>query len=200
LLESFQTVVASKIHRFSTELQEFQKRGSVNKEQIFNTITKPDQQIIIIIHALFHFLDSITRDIEFRVRLAEINNKKPTKWFAYAPEYPPPQINIESLQHPDSTISVCLKSGKMEIVESIAEEIKRPKRRCVEIDGRQGSILCYPVFQQANGIHPYVISIYASRDGFFMEKKRDLYNLILNQFALRIQLEHNLILLKELPT
>lgn len=205
LLESFQKVVSSKIHRFSTELQELQKRkieknDSINTEQVFNTITKPDQQIIIIIHTLFYFLDSITRDIEFRVRLAEINNNKPIKWFTHAPEYPHPQTNIESLQHPDSTISTCLKSGKMEIIESIAEEIKRPKRRCVEIDGRQGSILCYPIFQQANRSYPYVISIYASRDGYFMEKKRDLYSLILDQFALRIQLEHNLLLLKELPT
>lgn len=198
LLESFQEIVASKTHRFSTELQEFRKKNQTNKEQIFNTITKPDQQIIIIVHTLYYFLDSVTKDIEFRVRLAEIGNGKATKWFTYAPEYPSPQTGIEALQHPDSTISVCLKSGRMEIIESIVEETKKPKRRCVEIDGRQGSILCYPVFQQANGSHPYVISIYANRDGYFREKKRDLYNLILNQFALRIQLEHNLILLKEL--
>lgn len=198
LLESFERIVAEKAHRFTAELNDFRKKNSITTEQVFNTITKPDQQIIFIIYTLFAFLKCIDKNADFRVRLVEIKDNRPAGWFAFAPEHPYPQTDIEDLQHPDSTISACLKTRRMEIVESISAEVKKNNRKCVVTDDRNGSILCYPIYQAATKSWPYVISLYVDKEGFFKKSHKDFYRLILDQFALRIQLEHSLLQMKEI--
>ncbi|WP_237059394.1 hypothetical protein [Microbulbifer sediminum] len=200
LIETFGRIVSAKLTRFSDTLSGYSKKGQVpSASEIFNSITKPEQQILFTINALQVFLESITKNVNIDVRLVEVKNKLPTVWYAHAPEERPPETDIEDLQHPDSALMNCVKSSKMIVVPDIKKEAANPgKRKYVLMEEESGgSAICLPVYHPASKTYPFVITIRADKPNLFSPKRKNFYRWLLSQFAQRIQLEYSLVLLKE---
>jgi hypothetical protein len=201
LKESLEKIVQFKTDRFETESGNFIK-GTFSSADVFKAITKPDQQIAHIAHALHGFLEAITKDIEFKIRIIQTDsNEIPFAWYTYAPSNLPPNTEISVLKHHDSSVSACLRSKKIFIVEDIKEAANKSGGREYVLSHSDpadevGSLICYPIYQKQIKCYPLVLAISANKP-YFKRNKKLLYKWILDQFALRIQLEYSLVLLKE---
>jgi hypothetical protein len=201
LKEALEKIVQFKAERFETESGHL-LTNKTNPADVFKAITKPDQQIAHIAHALYGFLDAITKDIEFKVRIIQTDNKgSPVAWYTYAPSNRPPNTDIAVLRQHDSSISTCLRNKKIFIVEDIKEAANKPGGReyvmaHTDPTDEVGSLICYPIYQKQIKCYPLVLLVSANKP-YFKKNKKDLYRWILDQFALRIQLEYSLVLLKE---
>lgn len=202
LKEAFEKIVEFKARRFETECAQVANTPQPpSPEAIFKNITKPDQQIIYVAYALHSFLEAITDNIEFKVRIIRVENDVPSAWYTYAPDNNPPKTNIAVVQDPDSAVSHCLRKKSLFVVQNIKDAANNP-------DGREyvmshsdpteeiGSLICYPVYHKASKCYPFVITISADKP-YFQKSRRTFYKWVFDQFALRIQLEHSLMLLKE---
>jgi hypothetical protein len=201
LKEALEKIVQFKAERFENESSHL-LTGKTNPADVFKAITKPDQQIAHIAHALYGFLDAITKDIEFKVRIIQTDNKgNPAAWYTYAPSNRPPNTDVAVLQQHDSSVSTCLRNKKIFIVEDIKGAASKPGGReyvMAHSDPADevGSLICYPIYQKQIKCYPLVLLVSANKP-FFKKNRKDLYRWILDQFALRIQLEYSLVLLKE---
>lgn len=202
LKEAFEKIVEFKARRFETECAELANTAQPpSPETIFQNITKPDQQIIYVAYALHSFLEAITDNIEFKVRIIRVENDVPSAWYTFAPDNNPPKTNITVVQDQDSAVSHCLRKKGLFVVPDIKVAAHNP-------DGREyvmshsdpteevGSLICYPIYHKASKCYPFVITISANTP-YFQKSRRAFYKWVLDQFALRIQLEHSLMLLKE---
>ncbi|MDZ4201924.1 MAG: hypothetical protein U1C96_07250 [Gallionella sp.] len=201
LKEALEKIVQFKADRFETESNGLLSNSST-PEAIFKAITKPDQQIAHIAYALHGFLEAITEDIEFKVRIIQADNRgKPIAWYTYAPSNLPPNTEISVLQHHDSSVSTCLRNKKIFIVENIKEAANKSGGREYVMshsdpEDEVGSLICYPIFQKQIKCYPLVLAVSANKP-YFKRSKKLIYKWILDQFVLRIQLEYSLVLLKE---
>lgn len=200
LKECLEQVVISKADRFNTEVSKC-KDKPLEDGEIFNAITNPKQQLIALTYALYEFLNGIADDIDFKVRIVQINDNTPVGWISHAPQHKPPHTDISVLQRADSAVNACLNSRSLEVIDDIEKEASKPRdSRYVmghtNVDDEKGSLLCYPVAHSTTDCYPYVITVSADKP-YFREKEKELYRWILDQFALRIRLEHSLLILKE---
>ena len=65
------------------------------------------------------------------------------------------------------------------------------------VDGEDGSQLCYPIIHPATGKVVYVITVAGDKKLCLAEKYLPLYTWLIDHFAMRISLEHSLLLIKE---
>lgn len=201
LKESLEKIVQYKAQRFESECARINPNGQLTEASVFQAITRPDQQIIFIAHALNGFLEAITKDIDFKVRLIKIENHLPVGWYTYAPDNEPPKTEITVLQNQDSSVSICLRKKSLFVVEDIeAAAVKQGGREYVmshqDPSDEIGSLVCYPVYHKQTRCYPFILAVSANKP-FFMNHKKELYKWIFDQFALRLQLEYSLLVLKE---
>jgi hypothetical protein len=201
LLESFEQPLLYKNQRFSDELAGAIKKNITDKSLIFESITKPEQQIVSIIHSLQAFVETITPGTDIDVRLVKVSSdhKNPEDWYAYAPHNRAPETAIEELMHPNSTLCACIKSKNMIVIPDIVKESGKTmgaKYHMVKEDD-SGALICYPVYHAATKTYPFVITVRSKKPGVFQPKNKGLYRWILDQFVTRIQLEYSLVLLKD---
>ncbi|WP_339858901.1 hypothetical protein [Pseudohongiella acticola] len=200
LLESLNSIVRAKADRFGSEYERLRKEDRLDdKSEVFSTITKPDQQIFCIVASIWAFLEAITEEIEFEVRLVEVSNSKPIDWVAFAPADDPPAKKPDFLDVPTSALSNCIKKNKIIIVSDVAKEASKRtgQQYYMTHEGDQGAILCYPIYNKPSKSFPYVLCIKANKVNYFVEKRLDYYKWLLEHFSERISVEHNLRLLKE---
>ena len=201
LKEALEKIVQFKADRFEVESGNLLKT-TTSSADVFKAITKPDQQIAHIAYALCGFLEAITKDIEFKVRLIQVDSDgNPIAWYTYAPSNLPPNTEISVLQHHDSSVSRCLRNKKIFIVENIKEAANKSGEREYVMshsdpEDEIGSLICFPIYQKQIKCYPLVLAISANKP-YFKNQKKPLYKWILDQFTLRIQLEYSLVLLKE---
>jgi hypothetical protein len=89
----------------------------------------------------------------------------------------------------------------MVIVPDNAKEARKGRKAAFVITDPEraddeGAMICYPVSHGALGT-PYVLTVSASEAGHFKKEHRKLYEAVLYRFAIRICLEHSLMLMKE---
>ncbi|MBW3165517.1 hypothetical protein [Ferrimonas balearica] len=171
---------------------------------VFREITQPESQIPLLIHGIHTVFESvISEEVTWRIGLLKIEGGKPIDWYAFFPGESPPRTSPRALGAPSSTVSKCIETKAMVIVEDIQQELgKRNKQSRRFVKGNtqpndQGSQLCYPIIHSATGEVEYVITIAGDRARCMLERYRTIFDYVLQRFALRLSIEHALLIMKE---
>lgn len=211
LFEVLEKIVAAKAKRFGACAKDlYGEDHSGDVGDTFSTITQPEQQIALLANGLHAFFDAIDKDgVSFKVTIAVIaaNGRKggmpdykPVDWLYFYPDSSPPRTTIEELQSPDSAISRCLAKKKIIIVESFEKEAAKGSDRQfvprLADEDEEGSLICYPLIHHYTSDIPYVVTVVADKAGYFDSKKKKLYEWIFQHFAVRVCLEHSLVVIK----
>lgn len=205
ILNSLNVVVSSKNERFLKATKEALKEGWA-PERVFEEITKPDQQIALLICSIQGIFETIfEQKVEIRVGLMELENKKPADWFVFAPYASPPRTSSAVLKSPSSTIMCAIKSGGLVVIEDMVAEFKKKsksERKCVKgsvSDKENGSLIAMPIYCPNTKDPIYVLSIKANKPKAFIEADKERYKWIFeNIFFTRILLEHHVMLMKQI--
>lgn len=202
IVSAVDSVVDSKNHRFL----EATKRAIKEKwdaRRTFAEITKPEQQIALLIYAIQGVFEFIyNQEIQIKVGLMEIVDGKPTEWFAFAPKDLPPRTGPQDLSTKSSAIMRALESGGLIIVENMKKELEqnnKADRKCVKGrgDGANGSLIAIPIYCPNTRQAIYVLSIKADVENTFLQGEVERYRWILQTiFFKRIILEHHLLLMR----
>lgn len=203
ILNAIEIAVNAKSIRMATGARGALGKGSICPKETFRDITLPGQQMSLLttgIHAVFERLSGET--IDFKVGLLKVENGKPTEWLAFHPQAIAPSMTAEELTHRTSTVSCCLRSKKIVIVDDIEKELrkKEDKRRYVASSAEakeKGSQLCFPVTHPATGKIQLVITIAGDKANSLIERHSDLYEWVLKHFVVRLSLEQSLLIMKE---
>lgn len=203
LIGAVDEVVASKALRFRNA----QTDRSITKENAFEVITQPRKQIEELVRGICGFFNATRSESQkhslIRVTLAVVQDKKINSLPIWFPLDEPPHADLPKLNNARSTFSIALKEKRMVIISDIAKELaKRGKESKRFVDtGNQadnvGSLICYPVKCRVSADIPYLIAIHCDVPGYFKAEFRDLYEHGLERFVTRIDVEHNLLVLKE---
>ncbi|MFT5721858.1 MAG: hypothetical protein ACI9W6_002176 [Motiliproteus sp.] len=204
IMKAIDIVVGDKTKRMSHEAKSVLKFSNVCGRQTFMKITRPDQQIPLLIsgiRSVFEYMDDAKT--LFRVGLLKIENNKPVDWYSFDPVSHPPRTQAAALKAPTSTVSQCIKARSIVVINDVQKElVKKTKKERRFMKGNlqeseEGSQLCYPLIHPATGKVEYVITIAGNRAECLTEKHSELYAWIINHFAVRVSLEHSLLIMKE---
>jgi hypothetical protein len=203
LITALDHIVGIKNIRFGTHAS---AASELTKESVFCRITEPSKQIWEIVRSICEFFNATQTEKRrslIRVTLAVIQDKKIVSLPAFFPSDHPIKASVSILNHPKSTFLIAARTRKMVIIENIQKELKKPKvtRRFVDTENEEdnkGYMICYPVYYY-NGSEniPYVISIHSDEPDYFKNEFKDLYEHSLHRFALRLSVEHSLLILRE---
>lgn len=204
LIKALDIVVGDKTKRLSNEAKSAIKAEKVCGRKTFLQITRPDQQIPLLISGLRSVFEYMSGpNTAFRVGLLKIEKNRPVDWISFDPASMPPRTSAESLQAPTSTVSQCIKARSIVVIDNVQKEIsKKSKNERRFMKGNlqhteNGSQLCYPLIHPATGEIEYVVTIAGNRASCLVEKHAELYAWVIEHFAVRICLEHSLLMMKE---
>ncbi|MGE6474897.1 hypothetical protein [Psychrobacter sp. NPDC078631] len=203
LLAALERPVNKKRERFAKEVDNFvrSKTTKYTTNNVFKAITKPENQSELILEALELFFKHTYEDIEFKIGLMNIKNNSVDTWKYFLPLNRPPRTSLDQLRLPESTISRCIKSMQIEIVQDVRKEISRQKQGVNEAtcyvkgatsETEDWSQLCYPLISVTTKEVIYVITIAASQKNFFKNNEKKHFEWVLERFAIRLALEHSL--------
>jgi hypothetical protein len=204
IMKSIDIVVGDKAKRMGREAKLVLNASNVCGRKTFMQVTRPDQQIPLLIsgiRSVFEYMDDAKTT--FRVGLLKIENNKPVDWSSFDPVSQPPRTQATALKAPTSTVSQCIKSRSIIVVDDIQKELNKKtkqERKFVKgntQDSDQGSQLCYPLIHPATGQIEYVFTIAGNRSNSLIIKHAELYAWIINHFAVRISMEHSLLIMKD---
>lgn len=204
ILEALDIVVGDKAKRMGMEAKRLSQVAGVCGVKTFRQVTRPDQQIPLLIRGIrgvFEFMD--TEKTIFRVGLLRIEEGKPVDWYSFDPASHPPRTQAIALKAPTSTVSQCIKSRSIVVVDDIQKELSKKtkkQRRFVRgntQDDDQGSQLCYPLIHPATGKVEYVVTIAGNRTNCLVARHSELYAWVISHFAVRLSVEHSLLMMKE---
>lgn len=200
LVAAMDGVVGAKQKRFAGHVGNV---GALTKETAFCAITQPEIQISEILRGicdLFNAARTSKRDQLIRVTFAEIEGGKIQSIPIFYPQDEPVTSSIQALNDSSSAILTAVRTKRMVVIDSIAAELKKGRgRRFVDTgnaDDNVGSLICYPVITPTREV-PFVISIHCDEDRYFKNEFAELYEHTLKRFALRLNLEYSLLLIKE---
>ena len=201
LITSLDQIVGTKYVRFAAHASNM---GNLTCDNAFRTITEPDKQIAEIVKEVCSFFNATRTEKSkslIRVTLAVIQDGRIANLPVYYPSDEPIKSTITSLNSPESAFLTAVKTKKMVLIPDIKKELSKSKdkRKFAETENEEdnsGSIICYPIRNGNMGI-PYVISVHCEQSGYFKNEFKDLYEHSLQRFALRLNVEHNLYVMKE---
>lgn len=204
VLSAVGMVIGDKLDRFAAEVKRQQLIGPrTSGADIFHRITQPDAQVRALVngvHAIFSALDTSTR---FRVGLLHIINDRPVRWDQYFPAGRVARTTPEDLSVPSSTVMRCIHRKRTVVVDDIQRELGKKKKedrsyvKCNTDENEEGCQLCYPIFDKPTAQVRFVLTIAGSRKEALCDRLTPIYDWILEQFSMRIQLEACLSTLKE---
>ena len=194
-------VVGCKLERFEKHANGGAK---ITRDNVFATITQPSLQIAEITRGVAEYFNACRpakkRQHLIRVLLAEIQNGKISEFVVSFPKDEPVRLTRAELNRSNSAIMTAVRSRRIVVIDSIEKELRKGRNACYvpggNTDDATGSIICYPVMGAAR-LPVFVISIHCEEDRYFSRSKADLYAHVLSRFALRLNLEYNLLQLKE---
>jgi hypothetical protein len=203
IIKAIDIVVSDKTKRMSGTAKKYLRAANLKASDTFHSITKPELQIPLLISGIRSVFEYMNSDTEYRVGLLRIIKSKPAEWFAFDPIGTPPRTEAKMLGSPSSTVSHCIKTKAIVVVEDIQKELKvknKSDRRFLKsntTDTDQGSQLCFPIIHASTGEIEYVITLAGNKSHCLKEDFIPLYTWILKHFAVRISMEHSLLILKE---
>jgi hypothetical protein len=211
LIHSLKSIVDAKYKRFELVRNNLSSQPGAPSNSIFSEITKPDQQIAIIVETIHLFIKEVAKqrvkgiqDSQIKVRLIKVESNDLNNYFHCAPENCQPYTPIAKLKNPDSTAFRCLENKRMILISDIEKELIKTERRYFpthkdstdEYDVDKGSLICYPIL--LNNEVQFVLCVSSNIPYFFKDHLKNVYKFVLDQFALRMKLEISLLKLKEL--
>lgn len=203
LVKAIDIVVGDKTKRMANEAKALLGSNNICGQKTFQQITRPDQQIPLLISGLrsvFEYMDDVKTT--FRVGLLKVDNNKPIDWYSFDPASLPPRTQASALKAPTSTVSQCIKSRSIVVVNDVQKELEKKNKKDRRFmrgnlqDSEEGSQLCYPIIHSATGSVEYVITVAGNRSECLKEKHSELYAWIINHFAVRVCMEHSLLIMK----
>lgn len=201
ILKAMNIVVNEKAKRMADKAKSALQQKNICPKRTFLQITQPGQQLYLLIagiKSVFEYIDQ--EKAEYRVGLLKISGNKAVEWIAFEPYVQPPRTTPEDLNAPTSTVTHCIKTKSIVVVDDIQKELKKPtkdERRFLRSNTQIGSQLCHPLTHQATGKVEYVITVAGNKANCLKQKHSELYEWILNHFAVRISMEHSLLIMKE---
>jgi hypothetical protein len=202
LSASLDNVVGCKLDRFAKHV----KAGAsgLTAENAFSTVTQPRLQIAEITRGVAEYFNACRPANKqrhlIRVVLAEMESGKITGIPVFFPMDEPIRSSIADLNKRNSAIVTAARTCRIVVIESIEKELRKPVSPNYVDTGvaedRVGSIICFPVVAQSKKVI-FVISVHCEEDKYFKKVKASLYDHALSRFALRLNLEFNLLQLKE---
>lgn len=205
LIKAIDIVVGDKTKRMSSEAKKALSKGKACGKTTFLQITRPDQQIPLLISGLrgiFEYMDE--QKAVFRVGLLKVERDKPVDWYSFDPASLPPRTQAATLSAPTSSVAHCIKTKSIVVIDDIQKELKKKNkknRRFIKgntLDSDNGSQLCYPLVHPATGKVEYVFTVAGNRPCCLIDKHTELYAWIIKHFAVRISMEHSLLIMKEM--
>lgn len=202
ILREIEIVVNSKMECFEKSAREV-SNSKKNTSEIFDAIVQPDQQIGLLIHGIHAYFEYLHPNINFRVGLLRIENDKIIKWLFYVPKTYQPKTDIKTLNSSNSSIMRAIKQKQPILIENVRKEIEKPARKDKNYikgnshSNNMGSQLTIPIIHPLTKSVEYVISIASDKINSMSGKNYEMYKWILGHFIDRINLEHNLYILKE---
>lgn len=202
LMETIEDIVARKYKRFYKAI----KNPDLSRDQLFDEITQPQIQIEELVRGISHFFNIIRSEPNkhalIRVTMVGVQNNAVSEILLHFPQDEAPRADISVLRNSQSAFSRALQDKRMIIIPDIAKELKKApnKRRFAEspvMEDNLGSLICYPIRCRCSSEVPYVIAIHCEEPKYFSETFKELYEHTLARFETRINVEHNLFLLKE---
>lgn len=195
------TVVGAKMQRFFDSVK-FTKNNPLSASDTFFSITQPDEQIKLMVHAISSVIEYIdkkykTGQANVEIGLLKIEDGLPVDWMIY--KNGAPSVSAGDLGVPESAVMRCLKSKKTLIINDIEKEVSKKGGGSYHVfqeDGdNSGSLLCFPSKFTPNNSIPYVVVLKTSEKNYF--KPEGLYEWAIDGFVSRMLLEHSLVILKE---
>ena len=118
LFETLEHIVGAKSERFGLYAKQIKdKTIVVNKNAIFEAISKPEQQIALLAEGLHSFFNAIDKSsVDFSVTVASVHDSVPADWFYFYPPSSPPKTTINDLISPESAVSYCIKKRKLVVI------------------------------------------------------------------------------------
>ncbi|MCK5125313.1 MAG: hypothetical protein KAR42_03565 [candidate division Zixibacteria bacterium] len=205
LFAAIDYIMGAKIERFGNEAKSILSQQNMPTDDvIFQKITQPIKQIDKIVEFVWHFFRSRTSDknIDFRVALARMGEKHIEKYEFFQPMDDGPISTVEDLQNDCCGFSRAKQRGKIIIIPDIQLSAAESGEKCnfvitsEENKKKVGSMICYPIRHRNLNSIPYVLSISASKKGYFDIDNKETYEFILSKFAKRLSLEYGLLVLK----
>ena len=122
LKEAFEDIVGIKSDRIGGECETFLSKGdNSDPGQLFKSINQPDQQIYFTVNTIWKFLEKISGNVGFDVRLAEIGPEgELLSWYTHGGE--PPRHDISELDCPDSALRHCVATKSVVVIPDIQKE------------------------------------------------------------------------------
>ncbi|MGB1868328.1 MAG: hypothetical protein ACPHLL_03500 [Porticoccaceae bacterium] len=198
LKEAFEDIVGIKSDRIGGECEAFLNKGdSSDPDQVFKSIAQPDQQIYFTVNTIWKFLEKISGNLGFDVRLAEIGPLgELVGWYTHGGE--PPKHDISELDCADSALRYCVSKKSVVVIPDIQKEAEKTVDQHYHMfeEHEKGSLLCYPIYHKPTKSYPYVLFIKTNKAGYFTAGREEYYKWLYDQFGLRLGLEHSLRLLK----
>ena len=200
ILRALDKVTGDKAARFGDAARKL--TTGMDGATAFRSITKPDQQMILLVSAIRGIFETLDQSSNYRVGLLGVRNGKPTEWICYEPQITPPRTRPEDLCSTSSTAMCAIRAKKPVLVGDITKELSRPSKRERRFvrgshrTGDEGSLLCYPIISHGTDVS-LIIAISGNRADCMPEKHLPLYEWVIEPFALRLSLEHSLSLIKE---
>lgn len=199
LFDQLDEVVAQKSRRFSTAAVAAEKAvGNVHARTVFKEITRPEEQIGLLMDALYLYVSLTSRAKGLQVCLARMGDEHIEEIAYYRPHSKTPK-DISSVQHEGSGFSIAKARGTIVVFPDLSRENEKhpyfADSRSMK-SGPTGAMVCYPVEHGTTTETPYVISLYSEEKAFSAEEERK-YDMILASFGIRIAMEHSLITLKD---
>ncbi len=203
LFEVLESVVGAKAQRFGDYAKEFSTATEIrDARDVFGCITKPDQQIALLVNGIHAFFDAIDKEgVSFRVSVIAVEDGVPSNYYYFYPQGEPPRTPIEVIRTKESSVSYCTLKKKILIIPDLQVEVRKDKDRhyvpSQEEGHEEGSLICYPVIHHYSNAVPYAITVVADKKGYFTHERKKFYNWVFRHFAVRMGLEHSLLVLKE---
>jgi len=197
-------IVKNKYSRFSNKVIQLGSNPCPPGE-IFTDITKPDQQILLLVAGLKKIFETIYKqqDAEIKANLMIIRKDIPVAWMVFLSKTDVQSTEPKELAEPQSSIMTAVKAKNVLIIDDIQSHIKEKnikKKQFIKAntaDDSQGSLICYPISCKTSNAVEYVLTISCNRKNCFKSSHKPLYMWLLPMFASRILVEHALLKLKE---
>ncbi len=203
ILNALEIAVNEKAKRMATGAKGALGKTAICPKETFKSITLPGQQMSLLITGIHAVFERLSGDsIEFRVGLLKVETNRPTEWLAFHPPATVPSMSADELANKCSTVSSCIRSKKIVIVDDIQKELKKKEEKRRYLTGSaeakdKGSQLCFPVTHPATGKIQLVITIAGDKPNSLIEKHADLYEWVLKHFVVRLSMEQSLLIMKE---
>lgn len=210
MVKEFDEVVGRKERRFSAKvsgLRNCSQKDGCDPGSVFGEITQPRAQLDRLtqgVWRLFHTLlttNTRGRGPDLRADVFVVKNGKVTASMCHFPSNRGVGTPSAVLSRKNSGVMSAVRSGKIVVVESTADEMQKVNPRYVAGYGSErdtdGSLICYPVTLVDTDV-VMVISLLYGKPRMFLNKYEQAYKDILESFALRMRLEYSLLALKGL--